>query len=178
MRSRYTITPESNTYFITISTHLWIPILFNEIVFQIILNSFKYNQANKGLKIHGYVIMINHVHAIISHERYEQIPNVIRDFKRHTATEIKNYLSGLGEFSQLFWIRIFHNKERGQNRIWQRGYHPVTIRSQAFFNEKLNYIHYNPVKKGFVEKPEDWKYSSARNYLLDDDSLIALDRIV
>jgi len=177
MRSRYRITPESNVYFITTSTHLWVPILFNETLFQIILNSLKYCQANKGLRLHGYVIMINHVHAIISHESYDQIPNIVRDLKRHTAKEIKDYLSGLGEFSQLFWVKIFHSKERGQHRIWQPGYHPVAITSRAFFDEKLEYIHYNPVKKGFVEKPEDWKYSSARNYLLGDDRLIRIDRI-
>ena len=91
MRSRYKITPESNTYFITTSTRQWIPILFNETIFTIILDSLKYCQANKGLRIHGYVIMINHLHAIVSHEYYDQIPNVIRDFKRHTATEIKGY---------------------------------------------------------------------------------------
>ena len=177
MRSRYKITPQSNTYFITTSTHLWVPILFNETLFQIILNSLKYCQENKGLRLHGYVIMINHVHAIISHESYDQIPNIVRDLKRHTATEIKNYLSDLGEFSQLFWVKIFHSKERGQHRIWQAGYHPVVITSRAFFDEKLEYIHYNPVKKGFVEKPEDWKYSSAPNYLLEDDRLIEIDRI-
>jgi REP element-mobilizing transposase RayT len=177
MRSRYRITPDSNTYFITTSTHLWVPILFNENLFQIILNSLKYCRENKGLRLHGYVIMINHVHAIISHDSYDQIPNIVRDFKRHTATEIKNYLGDLGEFSQLFWVKIFHGKERGQHKIWQAGYHPVTITSRAFFDQKLEYIHYNPVKKGFVENSEDWKYSSARNYLLEDDRLIEIDRI-
>jgi len=177
MRSRYRITPESNIYFITSSTHLWVPILFNETLFQIILNSLKYCRQNKGLRLHGYVIMINHVHTIISHESYDQIPNIVRDLKRHTAREIKDYLSDLGDFSQLFWVKIFHGKERGQHRIWQAGYHPVAITSRTFFDEKLEYIHNNPVKKGFVEKPEHWKYSSARNYLLEDDSLIEIDRI-
>ena len=177
MRSRYRVTAETNTYFITISTHLWVPVLFNETIFQIIVNSLKHCQANKGLRLHGYVIMTNHLHAIISHEEYDQIPHVVRDFKRHTGKTIKNYLNDLGKFSQLFWIKLFHNKERGQNRIWQQGYHPVAIKSQAFFEEKLDYIHNNPVKKGFVTKPEHWKYSSARNYLLGDDSLIEIDRI-
>jgi REP element-mobilizing transposase RayT len=68
-------------------------------------------------------------------------------------------------------------KERGQHRVWQAGYHPAAIVSRAFFDQKLEYIHYNPVKKGFVEKPEDWKYSSARSYLLEDDRLIEIDRI-
>lgn len=177
MRSRYKITPESNTYFITTSTHLWVPILFNETVFKILLDSLKYCRENKGLHLHGYVIMTNHLHALISHNSHDEIPNIVRDFKRHTATEIKAYLQNLGDFSQLFWIKLFHNKERGENKIWQEGYHPVAIKSTAFFNQKLNYIHFNPVKKGFVEQPEHWKYSSARNYVLGDDSLIVIDRV-
>src|SRR5687768_12761638 len=150
MRSRYKITDQTPLYFITTSTHLWTPILFNETTFQIILDSLKYCQANKGLNIHGYVIMINHLHLIISHDEPEQIPSVVRDFKRHTTTQLKTYLGSLGQFSQLFWIKLFHNKERGQNRVWQAGYHPVAIWSAAFFEQKLNYIHYNPVRKGFV----------------------------
>lgn len=177
MRSRYKITPETNIYFITTSTRQWVPLLFNETVFAIILNSFKYCQANKGLRVHGYVIMINHFHAIISHNDYDQISNIMRDLKRHTATEIEHYLSGLGDFSQLFWIKQFHSQKRGEHRIWQEGYHPLAIKSSIFFEQKLNYIHFNPVKKGFVEQPEHWKYSSARNYLLGDDSLLVIDRI-
>lgn len=177
MPSAYKVTEASNTYFITTSTQQWIPILFNDTIFQIITDSLKYCQAKKGLKIHGYVIMPNHFHAIISHAEPDQISGVIRDFKRHTSTEIKNYLSNLGEFSQLFWIRIFHNKEAGHNRLWQRGYHPIAITSPRFFEQKLNYIHFNPVKKGFVEQPEYWKYSSARNYLLGDERLITMDRL-
>ena len=121
--------------------------------------------------------MTNHVHAIISHREQAQIPNIGRDFKCHTSTKIKDYLSGLGEFSQLFWIKLFHNKERGENKIWQAGYHPMAIKSGRFFAQKLDYIHFNPVKKGFVEKPEHWKYSSARNYILGDEHLIEIDRI-
>jgi putative transposase len=177
MRSRYKVTPESNIYFITTSTHLWVPILFNETLFQIILDSLKYCQSHKGLRLHGYVIMINHLHAIISHETYEQIPHIVRDFKRHTAREIKTYLSDLGKFSQLFWVKIFHHKAQGENKIWQEGYHPEAIKSASFFEQKLAYIHANPVKKGFVLQSEHWKYSSARNYLLGDDRLIVIDRV-
>ena len=177
MRSRLKVTPETNIYFITSSIHLWVPILFNETLFQIIIDSLNYCQTSNSGSTREVLSMINHVHAIISHERYDQIPNIVRDFKRHTAKEIKDYLSDLGEFSQLFWVKIFHSRETGQLRIWQEGYHPIAIKSQTFFVEKLAYIHDNPVRKGFVEKPEDWKYSSARSYLLEDDGLIILDWI-
>lgn len=86
-------------------------------------------------------------------------------------------LSDLGKFSQLFWVKIFHHKERGENKIWQEGYHPEAIKSTPFFAQKLDYIHDNPVKKGFVVQPEHWKYSSARNYLLGDDRLIVIGRV-
>src|SRR5512138_3549148 len=156
MRSRNKITPETNVYFITSSIHLWVPILFNETLFQIVLESLKYCQVNKELRVHGYVIMPNHMHAIISHDSCEQISGIVRDFKRHTSKQIEDYLSDLGDFSQLFWVKLFHDKERGQNQIWQEGYHPVAIESKAFFDEKLAYVHNNPIKKGFVEKPEHW----------------------
>ena len=177
MSMKHAITPETNIYFITTSTYFWVPILINEPLFQIILDSLKYCQNHKGLRIHGYVIMPNHVHVIISHDAFDEIPNVIRDFKRHTSKEIKDFLSHRGRFSRLFWVKVLHDEDRGSARIWQRGYHPVAIKSEAFFNQKLDYIHANPVRKGFVERPECWKYSSARNYLLGDDSLIAMDEV-
>ena len=172
MRSRLKVNEQSNLYFITSSVHCWVPIIFNDHIFGIILESLKFCQQYKGLVIWAYVIMPNHIHAIISHEDFKAIPGIIRDFKRHTSTEISKYLSQLGRYSRLFWIKIFHNQEK--NKVWQEGYHPETILSPDFLLTKLNYIHNNPVEKGYVTRPEHWKYSSARNYYLDDHSLIQI----
>jgi putative transposase len=60
-------------------------------------------------------------------------------------------------------------------KVWQDEYHPEAIYSEKWFHQKLSYLHDNPVRKGFVSRCEDWKYSSARNWLLDDHSLIQLD---
>ena len=49
------------------------------------------------------------------------------------------------------------------------------IRSEKWFFQKLNYIHNNPVKAGLVEMPEDWSYSSGRNYINGDHSVIKID---
>ncbi|HEY5614884.1 MAG TPA: transposase, partial [Bacteroidota bacterium] len=62
-------------------------------------------------------------------------------------------------------------------KVWQQGSHPEAITSQKFFVQKLNYIHENPVRKGYVEKPEHWVYSSARNYFLGDDTIIKIDKL-
>ena len=61
-------------------------------------------------------------------------------------------------------------------KTWKADYHPVALKTDQWFNEKMDYLHYNPVRKGFVEKPEHWKYSSARNWLLDDESIIRINR--
>jgi REP-associated tyrosine transposase len=60
-------------------------------------------------------------------------------------------------------------------KIWQTGSHPISIESDKFFHQKLNYIHENPVRKGYVDKPEYWIYSSARNYYLNDHTVIKID---
>ena len=70
------------------------------------------------------MIIPNHIYIIISHENAHQIPNVIRDFKRHTSKQVTDFLRRQGEFSRLFWWKVFLDKESGQTRIWQKGYHP------------------------------------------------------
>ena len=75
----------------------------------------------------------------------------------------------------LYIFRESGEKQGSQIKIWQDEYHPEAIYSEKWFHQKLNYMHDNPVRKGFVTQPEDWKYSSARNWLLDDQSVITLD---
>jgi len=66
-------------------------------------------------------------------------------------------------------LLVFQNKatETKRNKfvkVWLDGYHPEIIYSNKFFFQKLNYIHNNPVTAGLVKRPEDYYYSSARNY--------------
>ena len=173
MRSRFKIYADQDMYFITSTAIEWTPLFINEELFQIILNSLKYCQQNKNLYIYGYVIMPNHFHAIISMDEPGKIPPTVRDLKRHTSQQISNYLKGIAKKVSFAWIRPFIGQEI--NYVWQKGYHPEAIHSEKWFLQKLNYIHRNPVEKGFVERPEHWKYSSARNYILGDDSLFKLD---
>ena len=55
--------------------------------------------------------------------------------------------------------------KRGQDYLlWQEGYHAKQIETNHFLDQKLEYIHNNPVEAGFVSNPEDYLYSSARMY--------------
>ena len=145
-------------------------------LFYVIVDALKYCRKNKGLRLHGYVIMPNHVHTIISATRCN-LASVIRDYKRHTAGKIIDLLGESGSARSLSYFRAAARMDEKGNghKVWTSGSHPILIETERFFEQKLEYIHNNPVTKGYVEKPEDWKFSSARNYILGDNSIIQID---
>jgi putative transposase len=59
--------------------------------------------------------------------------------------------------------------------LWQKRYYDRNIRDYAEFVEKLQYIHRNPVKRGLVERAEDWKWSSFRHYALQEDCGVEIE---
>ncbi len=71
----------------------------------------------------------------------------------------------------------FSKKKNYDNQVWQRENYPELIESEKFYLQKAEYIHNNPVKKYYVEKPEDWIYSSARNRIAFDNTIIEVDSI-
>jgi putative transposase len=62
-------------------------------------------------------------------------------------------------------------------RVWQRKFYDMNIWTAKKRQEKLNYMHNNPVKRGLVKQPGDWPWSSWRFYFLHDLSLLAMDRV-
>lgn len=177
---RYKVYPEDTTFYFTTSTIInWIPVFQKDCYYQIIINSLKYCQENKGLAIHGYVIMPTHLHLITSNEEDTSLKNIMRDFKHFTSNTIiecleqENHTHYLELFKQAAAVRSGKQK----HKVWKNEYHPVALTSARWFKEKLSYIHENPVRKGFVECSEHWKYSSARNWLLDDNSIIQIQLI-
>jgi putative transposase len=173
MTLKYKIDSNYTYYFITSATIGWTPMIINYSAFNILIKSLKYCQEHKNMKLHGYVIMPNHFHSIISSDTASKIPQIMRDFKRHTSQELSNYYKNSIHASKLFWIKKFYGNK--VNYLWQEGYHPKAITNLKMFNQKLSYIHLNPVRKGYVSKPEHWLHSSARNYILNDHSVIKID---
>jgi putative transposase len=57
------------------------------------------------------------------------------------------------------------NNNNSFNQVWQNGNHLIELQSPKFFRQKLDYIHLNPVRAGWVKKPEEYLYSSATNYI-------------
>jgi putative transposase len=108
----------------------------------------------------------------------DNLSQVIRDFKRHTAKEI---LAAASQENKQWLLKQFEfykgvHKGKSQHQVWQEGVHPQAIITEPMLRQKLDYIHYNPVRLGLVDRPEDWRYSSARNYL-GEDSVLEIDLI-
>lgn len=168
---------EKQTHFLTLRVIDWINIFTEPIYFQIIINSLKYCRKEKGLLLHAYVIMTNHLH-MIAISRLGNLSSLIRDFKRHTTKEIKEVLEEDNRTYILQLIKESFSKRKGQKfQVWHSENWPELVESEDFFQQKLDYIHENPVEKEYVERPEDWVYSSERNYYLNDNSVASVDKI-
>ncbi|MCL4510304.1 MAG: transposase [Bacteroidetes bacterium] len=177
--SHWKIIPGINLYFITTTIVEWRYVFVSVPLFETIIESLKYCCTHKDLHLHGYVIMPNHVHYIVSNEVAERLSGIMRDFNRYTSQRITALLEETKRLDVLAVFRAAAAEEGRGNKykVWQEGFHPIAIDSEEFFHQKLNYLHDNPVRKGFVERPEHWMYSSARNYLLGDHSIISVECI-
>ena len=170
---------KNKIHFLTFTTIEWIDIFTKQEYFDLIINTFKYCQKNQGLLLYGFVIMTNHVHCLISAKENYFLEDIVASFKKFTTAQTKKLLEKDNrKYISVLIKSSYAKKQNTSFQIWQRENYPETIESEKFFLQKLNYIHNNPVKKCYVAKPEDWIYSSARNYLLNDNSVIVVDRIV
>jgi len=162
-RSRYKILENEYPYFLTCTIVNWLPLFGFERVTEIILESLRFLQKEQRLTIQAYVIMEHHLHLVALSDN---LSKEIGDFKSYTARTIITLLENeQAEFwlSQLRIHKAEYKKDR-QYQFWQEGNHPQQIYSQKMMQQKIDYIHNNPVRKGYVDEQVHWRYSSARNY--------------
>ncbi len=167
-------------HFITSRVVRWLPIFTSELYLSIITDSLKHCQENKGLLVHGYVVMPTHVHLIGSGDQGHDLSGIMRDWRRHTSRAITAQLEADG--NKLF-LYVLAKAAEAQGRadtkykVWSDDMHPETLVSEKFFHQKLNYLHENPVRKGLVSKPEHWCYSSARAWIEEVPEPIEIDML-
>ena len=140
---------------------------------QIIVNSFDYCRKNKGLELYAYVPkafgMTNHIHLIARAKEPFHLSDIIRDFKKFTANQLLLLMQQPTESRSDWMMKRFEfsaksNARNSVYQLWTHENHAIELFTPKFTNQKLDYIHNNPVRAGIVEKPEDYLYSSARNY--------------
>jgi putative transposase len=164
MRSRYRIHNEHAAHFITSTIVEWLPVFTTSACCDILVKSFQYCRARKGLRIYAWVILDNHFHAIVAGP---QLSDTIADLKKFTAHEILRQLKSESRDWLLNQLNYFcaRHKTASRHQVWQEGAHPQSIPSDEIMLQKLEYLHNNPVKRGLVASPEHWVYSSAHEWL-------------
>ncbi|HZV70133.1 MAG TPA: transposase [Saprospiraceae bacterium] len=171
MNSGYHISDQHATYFMTFTVVGWVDLFTRKECKDIIINSLKYCQENKGLIIYAFALMESHLHLLASSlESSTGLSAIVRDFKKFTSRELMKWIIDNPQESRRDWLRVvfeYHAKFNQNNKhfqVWQQHNMPKVCVQPKFTLQKLNYIHNNPVVAGIVDNPVDYKYSSARNY--------------
>jgi putative transposase len=170
MSEKYKVRDQERPCFVTFATENWVDVFACQIYKDIIVESIKYCQTEKGLVLYAWCLMTNHIHLIVGRVKDEKIEEIIRDFKKYTSAQIckaieKNNVESRKEWMlAIFRIAGRKSKKHSKYKFWQNEYYPVELSDNNMMDSKLDYIHENPVKEGIVEKPEDYIYSSARDY--------------
>jgi len=169
MGTAYQIHDQEATYFLTFQIVGWADIFSRQIYRDVIIDSFKYCKAEKDMELNAYVIMTNHVHVIMS-SKIGNLSDLVRDFKKYTSKKILSIVSNNRVESRKGWLDMvfsYHakfNKRTKKKQLWTHHNHAVELSTNNMIDSRLNYIHNNPVVARWVELPEHYLYSSARNY--------------
>ena len=165
----YKIIDQGAMYFISFAVIDWVDVFTRKEYRDVVIESLKYCQVNKGLIIYGWCIMSNHLHLIIS-AKENNVSDVLGDFKKFTSKQlIKSIIENTSESRKEWMIGIFKKAGESNSRntyyqFWQQDNQPKIVYTPDFAAQKLEYIHNNPVEAGIVEKAEEYIYSSARDY--------------
>jgi len=149
MSRNYKFHNPEGLYFVSFAVVNWLDVFTRNDYKEIVLDSLRFSQKEKGMEIVAWCIMTNHVHLIFRSIKGIKPELLLVHFKEAAkkSSNVKNY------------------------QFWRHDNKPIELWSNKLIFEKLNYIHYNPVEAGLVYRPVDYKYSSAIDYA-DEQGLL------
>ena len=136
---------------------------------------------NKGLQIHAWCLMSNHIHLIVSTKEPNTLSDVLRDFKKFTSTNIVKAIENNRRESRRNWMLWIFKKAGEKNKrnfiyqFWQQENHPIECSTIEILESKMKYLHENPVRAGLVRNESDYVYSSGIDYYSREKGLIKID---
>jgi putative transposase len=156
-------------YFLSMTVVDWVDIFTRPVYKHIIVEALKYCQEKKGLELYAWVLMSNHLHLIAAAVEGKTLSDIIRDFKQFTSRKIVATIQDEPESRKQWLLHRFkfnadQNPKVKHYKLWQDGNEAKEMFSNTFIDQKLEYIHQNPVQAEWVNEPEYYRYSSAANY--------------
>ncbi|MFV0376508.1 MAG: REP-associated tyrosine transposase [Mangrovibacterium sp.] len=170
MSRNYKFYNPEGVYFISFAVVDWMDVFIRNEYKNIIIDSLHYCQKEKGMEIFAWCIMSSHIHLIFRSAGEQKPGLLIGDFKRFTSKAIvRAIIENPQESRKEFLLEQFRKAGNrtsnvDQYQFWQHDNHPVELWSNKVIDEKIDYIHQNPVEAGLVFRAEDYMYSSAADY--------------
>ena len=182
MSSKYKPGDAASPHFVTFSVVGWVDVFSRELYKEIMLDSLRYCIEQKGLSMHAWIIMTNHVHLILSSET-AKIEHLVRDMKKFTSKQIIKAIRENQDESRKEWmLNLFAFAGRGNHnnkefQFWKQDYHPIELNTNEKLKQRLHYLHENPVQSGLVWEAWHYKYSSATDYYTSKKGLLSIEHL-
>ncbi len=167
---------KGHIYYLTTIVQDRLPIFTSPSFVIPLLDSLNYYRHQYDFNLLGCVVMPDHVQLITWPQGQSSISDIMRDVKKFTAVRLIRQASVEGRDE---WLADFEQagatSGRSKNKVWQDSFWDKIIYTERVLRQKLNYVHRNPGRAGLVDTPEDYPYSSYRNYVLGDYAVIEVD---
>lgn len=170
MSRNYKFHNPEGLYFVSFAVVGWLDVFTRNEYKDLIVDSLTFCQQKKGMEIHAWCIMTNHVHLIFRSIANQKPELVLGDFKRFTSRSIIKAIQENSRESRKEFLLDYFKKEAEKSsnttnyQFWRHDNKPIELWSNEVIQQKIEYIHNNPVEEGIVFRPEDYKYSSASDY--------------
>ena len=170
MSRNYKFKEPEGVYFVSFSVVEWLDVFTRNEYKNIIVDSLSYCQREKGMEVFAWCIMTNHVHLMFRSTKGQKPELLLGDFKRFTSKAIVKAIQDNPAESRKEWLLEQFAKAASKTsnvkeyQFWRHDNQPVELWSNKVIDEKIRYVHNNPVEEGLVFYPEDYVYSSARDY--------------
>ncbi len=170
MSRNYKFHNPEGVYFVSFAVVEWVDVFTRNEYKNIVVDSLQYCIKEKGMEIFSWCIMTNHVHLIFRSDKGQKPELLLGDFKRFTSKEIVKAITDNPRESRKEWLLEQFEKAGARTsnvskyQFWRHDNKPIELWSNKVIDEKINYIHNNPVEEGLVFRAEDYVYSSAKDY--------------
>ncbi|MFD2732215.1 transposase [Pedobacter alpinus] len=169
MSRKHKFYDKEGLYFVSFATVYWIDVFVRDQYFEILQTSLAYCRKEKGMELYCWCIMPSHVHLIFR-AKDANPGELLKSFKMYTSKAMQKAIEENMHESRKEWMLWLmeraglKNSNVKKRQFWQQNNKPIELWSAEVIDQKVEYIHNNPVVSGFVTEAHHWKYSSAIDY--------------
>jgi REP element-mobilizing transposase RayT len=169
----FQVSRDNPAYYLTSVAHHRLPIFQTDSIKQIVRNAFDEARRSGDIMIFAYVIMPDHTHLLTDNAR--AIKDVLRFMNGISARRVIDYLKENSYASSLSKLRIAERPDEQKYSVYEHHPNALRITGEDALMQKAQYIHLNPVRAGLVDHPDEYLFSSARQWhgkASDDEPLV------